>query len=193
MKKLILGTAVLFTAVAFAADPTTTTANTPPQWMKYTTPAEGHKAVKDLTGKFNYTMKWWASATATPELSKGTSRNKWVLGDRYLQQEVKGTAMGQPFNGIGFLAFDNFRGEYQSIWMDDMSTSILNTSGKMDPATKAITQTGTASDPMKGDKNAWFRTELKLIGKNEHIYEMYSKGTDGKEFKSMEINYKRAQ
>jgi hypothetical protein len=74
-----------------------------------------------------------------------------------------------------------------------MSTAMMMSGGKMDPTSKKIVQTGTTSDPMKGDKNAWFRSETKIISKNEHMMEMYSKGADGKEYRSMEIQYKRTR
>lgn len=193
--KSLIGLSLIFCSVlAFAADPKNTTGGHAPEWMKFTVPGEGHKALNDLAGKFKYTMKWWESADDnTPEESKGTSTSQWLLKNRFLQQKVKGKAMGQAFNGVGVTGYDNLREEYQSVWMDDMSTSMMWSTGKRDPAANTIEQTGTASDPMKGEKNAWYRTQLKVVSKNEHIYEMFSKGQDGKEYKSMEIHYTRSK
>jgi hypothetical protein len=194
MKIIICSFVLMFTCFAIAADPQgAQPTQAQPEWMKYTTPGEGQKALNDTVGKFNYTMRWWAAPDAKPEESKGTSTSKWILNGRFVQQEVKGKAMGQEFNGLGFTGYDNYKEEYQTTWMDSMSTSMMNMAGKMDPAKKSISMSGTMSDPMKGDKNAWARSETRVVSKNEHVFEMYSKDKNGKEFKTMEMVYTRAK
>ncbi len=193
MKILVCLSFVFAASLALAADPKGVSTGEAPEWMKFTTPGENHKAMNDLTGKFSYTMRWWAKPDVKAEESKGTSTAKWIMNGRFVQQDVKGKAMGQAFNGMGITGYDNLKEEFQSVWFDDMSTGMMWGSGKMDPAGKTISQTGTTSDPMKGEKNAWYRTDLTVISKNEHKFEMYSKDTAGKEFKAMEIEYKRTK
>jgi len=191
MKRILFLSVLLFSTALHAADPAAPAATgKAPEWMKYTVPGDGQKALNDTVGKFSYSMKWWNSADAKPEESKGTSVSKWVLDGRFVQQEITGKSMGQPFKGMGFTGYDNLKQEYQSTWMDSMSTAILYTAGPM-TAAKTIEQSGTVSDPMKGEKNAAFKTQLKILSKNEHTFSMFSKGADGKEFKAMEISYKR--
>ena len=197
-------TSILFSSLAmlvfcqngFAIDPPNPEASATgktAEWMKYTTPGEGHKVLNDLAGKWSYTMQWWTAPGSKPEESKGSCNSKWILGGRFLQQDVKGKAMGQPFQGMGVIGYDTFKQEYQSSWLDSMSTGMMLTTGSYDTATKTLQQTGTLSDPMSGEKNKWFRTELKIASHNEHTYLMFNKGTDGNEFKAGEIVYKRAK
>ncbi len=192
MKIVICSFALLFSSFAMAADPAQPT-QAQPEWMKYTTPGEGHKALNDIVGKFNYTMKWWMTPEAKPETSTGTSTSKWVLGGRFIQQDVKGKAMGQEFVGTGYTGYDSYKEEYQATWMDNMGTQIMNMSGKADPATKTFSFTGTMSDPMKGEKNATARNTLRVVSINEHVFEMYAKDKAGKEFKAMEMVYTRTK
>jgi len=186
---LLLG----ITQTGFAADPPTTDATHggKPEWLKYTVPGEGHKILKDMVGTWKYTMKWWATADAKPVESKGTSKARTLYGDRYLEETVTGKAMGEKFTGTSITGFDAFKEVYQTVWFDNMGTGMSMTEGTYDAGTKTLAQTGSASDPMSGEKNKTFRTEAKFTSKKEHTFAMYSKGADGKEFKTLEINYTR--
>ena len=55
---------------------------------------------------------------------------------------------------------------------------------------KTIKTSGTVICPMN-DKEMNVRSVIKKISKNEFRYESYMPAPDGKEFKSMEIVYKR--
>jgi hypothetical protein len=180
--------ALTLSSMGFAADPPAQ-----PAWTKFTTPGESHKKLKEMEGKWTYTLSWWATPGAKPETSKGTSKSTLILGGRFLQQTAKGKVMGQDFEGMGLLGYDAFKEEYQSIWADNMATSIMWSTGTMDTTNSVINQSGTFGDPMANDKAKWFRTELKIVSKNEHTYAMFNKGADGSEFKTMEIVYKRAK
>ncbi len=162
-----------------------------PEWIKNTVPGEGHKIFKDLVGTWKHTSKFWMDANAKPEESKGTSTSKLIMGGRFLQTDYKGTAMGKPFTGMGLLGFDSIKGEYQSTWVDSMSTALMTSTGTYDAATKTLTENGSSSCPMTGEKNKAFRGEWKFQDKNNYTYAMYANGTDGKEFKNLEIAYKR--
>ncbi len=183
----------LLSLALVAITTTTLLASDPPSanmdWVKYTVPGEGHKILDSTVGKFTYTSKFWMAANTTPETSKGTSESKWILDGRYVEQEVTGTAMGKPFHGKGVTGFDSFKQEYQSTWMDTMSTAIMLVTGTKQGDT--IKQSGTGSDPMTGTKDKWFRTELNIKSKNEHTFAMWSKDEKGQEFKTMEMDYKR--
>lgn len=188
----------LFCVNGFAADPPTTgmaeeMKAKQAEWMKHSTPGAGHKALADLAGKWKYAMKYWMDPAGKPEEAKGTSTAKWIMGGRFLQQDASGKMMGQKYVGTGVTGFDSFREEYQTVWYDNMTTHMMMGAGAMDAATKTITQEGDYSCVMSGQKKRWYRTELKLIDKNSYTYAMYTKGEDGKEFKTMEIDYKRAK
>jgi len=195
---LSLFTGLILNLPAFAADPPTTAATTNPaeankaEWMKLTQPTENHKALGDIVGKWNFNMKWWQTPEAKPQESKGTASNKWIFGGRFVQQDAKSKMGGQKFEGVGYTGYDNVKGEYQSVWMDNMSTGMMISNGSRDTASNTLTESGTFACPMTGDKAKWFRNELKIVDKNEHVFAMFAKTADGKEYKTMEITYKRA-
>lgn len=160
-----------------------------PEWMKYTRPGDGHKIFKGYEGNWKHTMKWWMKPGDKPEEHKGTNTNKWIMGGRFFQAEAKGKAMGQPFNGMGLTGYDTMKEQYQSVWIDNMGTTMVLATGKYDAATKTLKEEGTFADAMTGEKDKWFRTEWNLSDKKSYTYAMYTKDAEGKEFKSLEIIY----
>ena len=157
------------------------------------TPGEAHKLLSQFEGNWTFTSKFWESADGKPEESKGTSVMKLILGGRYLHQEVKGKAMGQDFNGLGLMGYDNIKKQYESFWIDSMSTSMMKGAGTYNTSTKTFDDKGEFSCPMTPSKTAAFRSEWKVVDKNNSVFSMYGKGPtgEGKEFKMMELTYKR--
>ena len=161
---------------------------------KLGSPSEGHKALQPLAGVWNYTAQWWISPESKPQSMKGTAVNNIVFGGRFLKEEIIGQAEGEPpFEGLGFTGYDNLRKEYQTIWFDNMNTSMMRGVGQFDAATKTLTDQGDFSCPITGETHRWYRTAWTVTDKDHTTYESYSKTPDGKEFKSLEIKYTRVQ
>lgn len=159
------------------------------KWKEFATPNENHKVLDALVGDWDYTVKWWMSPDAKPEVSTGTSKIDWIMGGRFIEYTVEGTSMGQPFEGMGLTGYNNEKKQYQSIWIDNMGTGIMTGSGNYDPNTKTLTDKGTFSCPAEGQKS--YRGVTKIIDKDNITYEWYMTGPDGKEFRAMEIVYIR--
>jgi hypothetical protein len=107
--------------------------------------------------------------------------------------DVRGDMGGQPFEGLGYLGYDNIRGKYTVVWLDSMNTGITRASGQFDPGTKQYTESGTFSCPLTGEKDRRFRGEWKVIDDDTLAYTMYTPDPDGKEVKGMEISYRRVK
>lgn len=195
MLRILTLATCLFAFSAFAAD-AAKDAKPDPKMMeafkKMATPSEGHKVFADMTGKWTYTSKMWMTPDAKPEEMKGTTTAKLIMGDRFLQQEVKGKHMGQPFTGMAIMGYNNMKNAYETIWIDNMSTGMAQGQGTFDTAAKTIKEEGKYSCPMTNQADRSYRAETRFIDKNSYVYEMYNKGPDGKEFKTMEMTYKRA-
>lgn len=161
--------------------------------MELGTPGAQHKVLEPLVGKWDAMVKTWMGPGTKASESKGTEINQWVFGGRFLSQEYKGDWEGQAFQGQGYIGYDNVKKEYQNIWMDSMMTGIMSNPGTYDAATKTLKSEGTFGCPMTGKTDRWFRSELKIQDNNNHTYTSYAKDESGKEFKSMEIIYKRTQ
>jgi hypothetical protein len=161
--------------------------------MKLGAPGEAHQVIKSLAGTWNYAGKFQMSPESPAETMSGTTSNTMVMGDRFLKQETTGQMKDMPpFEGVGLLGYDNLRKEYQSIWHDNMNTSIMVSTGQYDPATKAFTFKGDFSCPMTGETHKTFRDVWTIIDPNTMKLESYMQAQDGREYKAMEITYTRS-
>ena len=158
-------------------------------WQAYASPNNNHKILDPLVGTWGHVVKWWMTPGNQPETSKGTSETTWMMGGRYLRNSVKGMSMGQPFEGTGFMGFDNGKQAYQTIWMDNMGTGMMIGEGTYDPGTKTLTDHGRFTDPMIGQRS--YRGVITFIDDDHHSYELYVADENGKEFRMMEIMYTR--
>ncbi len=118
-----------------------------------------------------------------------------ILGGRYLQHETKGKAMGMPFEGLGLTGYDNIQRKYVTIWLDNMGTGIMHGTGSFDDKTQVLSDRGEYSCPISANKKREYRSEWKIIDKNNMVYAMYGSGMvdDGPEFKNMEMTFRRAK
>lgn len=160
------------------------------KWAAAATPGENHRVLDALVGSWDHTVQWWMKPGEPPEKSTGTSEARWILGGRFVRQDASGVAMGQPFEGIGTIGFNNVKKEYESVWIDNMATAMMKSTGRYDPSKKTLTDTGMVTDCMDG-KEKPFRGVTTFTDKNNYKYEMYMAGPDGKEFMTMRIAYKR--
>ncbi|MFI5143593.1 MAG: DUF1579 domain-containing protein [Thermoanaerobaculales bacterium] len=159
-------------------------------WMKAATPGENHKLLEPMVGTFNAKVTMWGMPGQPPDVSSGTSENSWVLGGRFVQQVFDGQEMGQPFHGIGYTGYDNYKKKYTGTWMDSMGTMTLLMTGTADADGKVFKFEGTMDDVVSG-KASTIRTVTRVIDRNQHVFEMYGPDPSGKESKVLEIVYTR--
>ncbi|HEY0591259.1 MAG TPA: DUF1579 domain-containing protein [Thermoanaerobaculia bacterium] len=159
-------------------------------WMKAATPGDAHKKLAELEGTFEATVRMWDKPGAEPNVSKGTSENRLILGGRWLEQRFKSTFMDQPFEGVGYTGYDNIKKQYVGTWMDTMSTGVMLSTGQPGKVANSYVFTGTMDDPMSG-KSMPVEEKFVVHGPDRHVMEMYAPGPDGKMYKNMEIEYLR--
>lgn len=195
---LALTLVVICAAVAFgtgeekkpAAKPAMSEKAAMEMMQKLATPSEGHKKLDLLVGIWHAKNTMWMEPGKPPVASEGTSEHKWVLGGRFLEQRFEGTFMNMPFSGLGYTGYDNYKKKYVAVWMDTAGTSMMNTTGSFDASGKVLTSTGKIDDFTTG-KVTTVREKMTVVGKDEFLFEMWGPGSDGKEFRMMEIRYTR--
>ena len=159
-------------------------------WMDYATPGAMHSMLAKDNGTWTVETTMWMSPDAPPEKSTGTATNKMIMGGRYQQSTFKGTVSGMPFEGISTLAYDNAKKVFVNTWIDNMGTGIMNMEGTYDSVNNQINFTGRSTDPTTG-KDCQIRQTYKVVDENTQRMEMFATYPGGKEYKSMELVYKR--
>ena len=162
------------------------------RWQEVMTPGDPHKKLEQMVGTWDAETKMWMNGpNAEPSVSTGTMEMKMVLGGRYLLQDFTGTMMDSPFNGIGYMGYDNFKKKYFGSWIDNMSTGMSTMEGTMDKAGNTLTMWGKMDEPMTGEKNKPVKYVVTLIDNNKHVFEIYDVKSYGEKKPVMQITYTR--
>ena len=160
------------------------------KWMEYMTPSASHKMMEKNVGEWTTSMQMWPAPGAEPQKSEGTCKFEMILGGRYMQTKYSGIVMGMPFEGISTDGYDNAKKVYFNTWVDNMGTGIMHGEGKYDEASKAIVFNGTMFDPMQ-NKDLTYRQTVQTVDDNHMVMEMFYTTPEGKEYKSMHVDYVR--
>ena len=157
---------------------------------KYGAPAEQHAELAKRVGNWKADLKFWEVPGTEPQTMSGESSFEMIMDGRYLLQHFSGDFQGQPFEGAGLTGYDRMKNEYQSIWIDNMSTAIFWSTGKESGGQYVLK--GEMPDIMLGKYIPTRGTEM-VVDDNTIVSAMYRPGPDGKEFMHMEIKYTRVQ
>ena len=165
------------------------------QAMKLGAPSDAHKKLDAFAGQWTFTAKFWMEPKQKkPEVSKGTNDNTWILGGRFLQTKTAGeaTKAWPAFEGVGFVGYDNAKQQYTTTWMNNMSTGTESATATFDDKTKTLNVAGVYNCAMEKCEKK-YRAVWKIKGKDAYSYTTYMNDKNNKEFKTMEIEYKRAK
>jgi len=158
-------------------------------YTKLAAPGEQHKQLASLAGSWTTKTKEWMEPNKPPVESTGSAEMKMLLDGRFLQQELTGQIMGQPFSGIEITAYDNLLKRYVTSWMSTMSTGIFMMEGTASTDGKTITLKGQHAEPGGGYMK--HRAIWKIMDSNTQTFDMYGTHPGGKEWKMMETTYTR--
>lgn len=159
------------------------------EWMKIAAPGPAHDLLKSMAGEWTCTGKSWMAPDQPPmESTPGTSKSEMFFDGRYLKTEHSGDMMGMPFQGLGYMGYDNFRKQYWMTWIDNMGTALYTAYGAASSDGKEITLLGKSDDPMSGEKDKDTKYAWKLVDDKTIVFEVWDM-TPGKEFKCMEMTY----
>lgn len=159
------------------------------KWMEYMTPGPMQEELSKMAGDWTAHSTMWMQPGAEPVKSEGSVSAEMIMGGRYLVMKHKGSMMGMPFEGMSIDGFDNASKTFNSIWIDNMGTGIMNSTGNASDDGKTISYVGSMVDPVTGEK----MTVRQIIHMNDDgsvNFEMYMPH-EGTEYKSMEIHFVR--
>jgi hypothetical protein len=156
------------------------------------TPGEGQKRLEPMVGTFDVQIKTWVDPSKPPIESRATSVSAWVLGKRYIQSMLSGYVLDEPFNGIGYIGYDNASKTYQSVWMDTGSTGITWYTGKMGASGKSAIMKASVTNPLTA-KATPVELRLTIEENGNHMTEVWGQGHGTLMFKMMELRYTKTK
>ena len=146
-----------------------------------------HRRLNTLTGLWNVKQSLWLVPGQPPQIDTGTALFTPVLGGRHQQQDLRINS-GAPFQGLGYIGYDNATGTYFSSWMDINFTGVLLLYGDYDAGTRVYRFSGEMPD--KDGKPIPTREELKVSDGN-HLLVRYYETRRGREDLVVELEYSR--
>lgn len=158
-------------------------------WMEYMTPGPMHEMLAKSIGDWKTINKFWMDPAGEPMIVEGTGKTEMILGGRYQKSTHKSMMMGMETEGISITGYDNATQEFTAIWIDNIGTGTAMTKGRYDESTNSIMMKGTMIDPMTKQEMD-IREVLTFVDDDHQLFEMYVVD-NGKEFKSMEIEFVR--
>lgn len=112
-----------------------------------------HAWLSRMVGDWEMTAKFSMAPGSPPEISKGITKSKLVLGGRQVMSEVememKMMGKSMEFSGIGIMGYDKGTNQFVSTWMDTMGTGQMRQTGVVEGDTIVIE--GDTKHPMMGE------------------------------------------
>lgn len=158
------------------------TTTTPPMSAstRLALPGPMHKRLEPLVGEWRATMRVWPSPEAEPITSSDfTAARRWILGGRYLQEDLSGTLGGNPSNRTMFLSYNNLEARYELVSLDSFEPGQMWYAGREDTAPGRIELYGTSAEagggPEPTGRLRYLRFELEIEADRsvERIYARY--------------------
>jgi hypothetical protein len=156
-------------------------------------PGEQHEFLAKNVGTWEGACKMWMGPDSKePMVSTCTTILTPLMDGRYIKGTTRGEIPGMgEFLGEGYYGYDNVAGRFVSTWIDNHSTGIMHGTGELSSDGKTLTWTFEYYCPIT-KKPTKMREIERRHSDDSFTLEMW--GTDpkaGKEYKMMEIAYKR--
>lgn len=132
-----------------------------------------HRLLAQIAGNWAVTQSIWTGTNSAPKIDRGNATFAMVIGGRHLRQELRITSSAKPFEGLGYIGYDNLSGDYYSSWMDVNFTGVILVRGTYDADSKTYTFVGDMADPANDGSTTRLREVLHVVDADHFTYEYY--------------------
>ncbi|MHC4218266.1 MAG: DUF1579 family protein [Planctomycetota bacterium] len=161
-------------------------------WLKFSQPSAHHDILDRIAGKWDFQGTVWDSPGAEPETFTMNADYRWTLGGRFLIGNYVAYIGGERFEAKDVLGYDNFRGQYSGLWIDNETTAFTLSRGRYDQGRDTLILEGTQDDVGRKVKDEPFRFVYLLGGDDRMAIESFIPGDGGKMFRRVRVEATRA-
>ncbi len=158
-------------------------------WEEKNRTGAQHEFLAKSAGTWDAEVKMWMDPSAPPDISQGSEKNSMIFDGRYLKGEFTGDWMGEKFEGISFVAYNNTEERFESIWIDSTGTALMFSTGEKQ-GNDTLVFTGEMKDCMS-EQMMSYRNVLKFESPDKRVMTMHHTMAGMPEMKVMEITYTR--
>ena len=160
-------------------------------YEKYAVPDQNHEVLEKLIGNWSQELTIWAEPGAEPAKAQATAEYRWILGGRFVIGTYLAYEPGSVFKAKDIVGYDRFRGQYNSLWVDNKSTQFTVASGHYNTRTKTLTLEGVQDDVELDIRDMPFKLSYRFVNADEIVMEMRKTTAEGKMFKSAQLRATR--
>ncbi|MCI0365490.1 MAG: DUF1579 domain-containing protein [Phycisphaerales bacterium] len=154
---------------------------------------ENHAFLAQSVGTWQGKTTMWMAPGAQPSSGTCTYIITPIMDGRFIKGEMTGEMPGMPgpFNGFGIYGFDNTTQKFQSSWISNCGTAIMQGIGELSSADQTLNWKYAYTCPQT-KKPLTMREIERSTGKDSKTLEMFTiDPKTNKEFKMMEIAFTR--
>lgn len=163
------------------------------EMTRYLAPGPRHQELSALAGTWTTRTRVWESPDARPLEFPGSAEYRMILGGRFLQLESRSLVNGTENRGLGIYGYDASKEKYSFYFIHDGDTQALVGLGDRDSTGGVITFAVAMDMMVTGERAKPIRTVLRRLSADRHLFEMFEKYLDDREWKVLEIAYDRAR
>jgi hypothetical protein len=173
------------------------------RWLDTIEPGPQHRLLEGSIGEWETISRVWMGGPAAPPTEfKGSATRRWVLGGRFVLEELSsqmvfpdlsGGGMGmvtKPYSGMGLTGYDRVRNVYTTSWADTSGTQQHLFKGNLSPDGRTWTFYGEMDEPMLNVTGRMVKAVTRIIDADHHVFEVYDLHA-GENYKPFEIEYRR--
>lgn len=140
------------------------------EYRKTNAPGPEHELLKKLVGEWKIATKIFPGPGAPPIEAKGEAEAESAYDGRFVEMEVKGQIMGQPWDGSYVFGFDRFKKQYSLAIWTNVSTTLTTGLGSVDAAGSVLTY-NVHMDDAQGARDTKF--VIRFNADASHVLEAY--------------------
>lgn len=126
-------------------------------------PGEKHRWLEPLIGKWNVQMRVWPAPGAEPiESAQLTATREWILGGRYLREELTGTFAGNPSHRVALLGYNNLERRFELVTVDTFEPGQMTYASHADGTPGLISLAGDNTEAGFGAKPTGRKRSLRF-------------------------------
>ncbi len=147
-------------------------------------PGPEHKRLEPFVGTGETTTNMFMVPSAQPLEMQATVEWEWIMGGRFVQEKVRGTAE-KPYEALGLMGYDRAKQKYTNVYLCGMAGMMFYAESTCDEAGKVFTSVSEQQCPLTGGP-IQCRDEIVIESPNRIVVRSYHT-TDGKESLAMEM------
>jgi hypothetical protein len=134
----------------------------------FATPNENHEFLARLTGEWDTS----SSVLGLPNES-GVASFSMILGNRFVNGDVRGTFANVPYVGRVTIGYDNYKHKFVASFLNDLGTSMLYAEGMLDTSGNTLSLWGTIDDWMTNEHDIPTMYRFTIESENAFTFELH--------------------